>query len=176
MRMLLDRISTGLHNRMQDAGVEAPSAAVIKYALSIIFNTVSASALALVVGIFTRSLADTAIVIVAFGSFRYVSGGYHLPSNVWCVVLSAAILATIPHIPVSQTVVYVLTIISLIVTLLYAPSNYDKYARMPERFYPLLKGIAALFVASNFLMGSELLAITYIIQAGLLLIEEVRAK
>jgi len=50
-----------------------------------------------------------------------------------------------------------------------APCNFDKYARIPEQYYPLLKAIAFGMVAANFAIGSELLAITYTIQAALML-------
>ncbi|RXZ77078.1 hypothetical protein EBB07_32860 [Paenibacillaceae bacterium] len=165
---MLNRIATGLHDRIIASGAQAPSIPVIQYALHILFNTFSTAAAALLIGALTGKFVDTLIVLLMFSMIRYLSGGFHLKSGVWCTIVSTCVLVVIPHIPVSSTVVYVLTGLSFIAMLWFAPANYDKYARIPVRYYPVLKALSAAVVAINFLVVSELLAITYIIQAVLL--------
>jgi accessory gene regulator B len=92
-----------------------------------------------------------------------------MKSGVACVIVSSAIVSAIPHVALPEIWTYVVTAAALVITAIKAPANYDKYARIPKRYYPLLKLIACGVIAVNFAVGSEILAITYIVQALLLL-------
>lgn len=155
---------------MSSSGVDSPpSVPVIYYAFQIIANTVGIAGLSLVIGGVTGEFAETALVLVIFALIRFLTGGYHIKSGLLCVAVSTAVVTLIPHINVNEMITYILTAIALIVTAALAPANYDKYARISIRYYPLLKFISCAVIAVNFAIGSELLAITYIVQAALLL-------
>jgi accessory gene regulator B len=155
---------------MVAAGVERPaSVPVIQYALHIVFNTAGGVILSLVIGGLTGNFGATALTLAAFALLRYLTGGYHMKSGVACVIVSSAIVSAIPHVALPEIWTYVVTAAALVITAIKAPANYDKYARIPKRYYPLLKLIACGVIAVNFAVGSEILAITYIVQALLLL-------
>jgi len=166
---VLRKFAQMLHGRITASGAAAPSVPVILFALQIITNTVSITVATLVIGLLTGSIGQTALTVVAFAIIRYLSGGYHLKINAACIVVSTAILAVIPHITLGETANFSLTVVSVIIFALFAPSNYDKYARMPRRYYPLLKIVSIGLVAVNLGVRSDVLALTYIIQSGLLI-------
>lgn len=170
---MLDKLAVGLHRRMTAAGVEnAPSAAVIKYAFDILTNTLSAAIASLIISAFTGDFLQTAIALLVLAVIRYMSGGYHLKSSVLCATVSTIVLVAIPHISVPDKLDVYLTGASVIMMLVFAPANYDKYATLPKRYYPLLKVLSAIFVASNFLIHSDIMTVVFVLQSLLLLFKE----
>jgi len=165
---MLRKYSEALNGRMTAAGVEGPSADVIEYALKIIFNTVLITALSMLVGVITGEPGKTVAVLVGFALLRFVTGGYHIKGAFACIAVSTVVMSVIPHISLPQGWTYGLTAAAFLLVAVFAPANYDKYAWATEKHYPLLKCIGLAIVASNFLFVSETLALTYIIQAGLL--------
>lgn len=147
-----------------------PSADRMYYALQILANTFGIACLSLAVGAATGKLYETLIAIYAFARIRFISGGYHIRSGAACIIVSTAVVSAIPHISgvVSDTANYAMTAIALVAVAIWAPANYDNYARLSKRYYPLLKAIACAVVALNFVIHSDILAITYIIQAATL--------
>lgn len=170
---MLDRLALALHKRMVATGVEnAPSVAVIIYALEILTNTFSAAIAGLIIGALSGEFLDTLYGLLVLVVIRYISGGYHLKSSFWCVIASTFVVAAIPHIQVYNGYIPYLTGFSVIMMLIFSPANYDKYATIPERFYPLLKVISAAVVASNFLINSDVMTVVFVLQSGLLLFKE----
>jgi accessory gene regulator B len=170
---MLRRVAVQLHSRMKNSGVaDTPSIDVIVYALSILTNTVSIIGISLLIGLISGEFLRTLLMLVIFGLIRYLSGGYHLKSGVWCIVVSSATMSLLPHIRLDELWVYLLTGIAMITVLLLAPANYDKYARIDVKYFPLLKIISATVVASNFLFMSDVLALAFFTQALLLPFKE----
>lgn len=171
MRMLR-KYSEGLNFRMTEAGVQAPSVDVIEYALKIIVNTVFIATATLVLGLVTGEPAATLTVIVSFAVLRLATGGYHLHSNVGCIVGSTIVLTLIPHIHLTNAWSLGLTIFALAMVAIFAPSNFDKYAWIKPKHYPILKAIGLAIVASNLWIRSDLLALTFAVQTLLLPFKE----
>ncbi|WP_274651701.1 accessory gene regulator B family protein [Paenibacillus humicola] len=169
---MLRKLAGNLHHRMIANGVEAPSVDIIVYALNIIGNSVSIIALSLIIGAVTGKFTATLLTLVVFAVIRFLTGGYHLKSGSLCIVVSTIAMSAMPHFHFGSVTIYIFTAISLIMVLIFSPANYDKYARISEKYYPLLKLIAALFVASNFLFVSSILAICFIVQAAMLPFKE----
>lgn len=169
---MLRKFAAALHGRMTANGVEAPSVDVMVYALSIIVNTMSIAGLTLLAGAITGEFWRTLLMLAAFAGFRFLTGGYHLKSGAFCIAVSTAVLAAAPHLTLNGLWTQLLTGAALIAVLLLAPANYDQYARISPRHYPLLKAAAAVIVASNFLIGSDALAIVFGIQAAMLPFKE----
>jgi len=165
---MLRNFATGLHARMSANGVEAPSVAVIEYAMKIVTNAVSIAGLTLIIGLLTGELERTANMLIVFAAFRFITGGYHLKSGIFCVIVSTAALSLTPLVNLSDMMTNLCTAIACIVVAVFAPSNFDKYAWLSKRHYPKLKVLALVIVSSNFLIGSDILALTYILQAVLL--------
>ncbi len=169
---MLRKAAAGLRARMIDNGVEAPSVDVIVYAMNIVANTLSIVVLSLLAGLLTGEFGRTVLVLGVFALIRYLSGGYHLKSGLWCIVVSSAVMSVIPHIHLSDNWTSILTAIALVVVILLAPANYDKYATIDPKYFPLMKVISSLVVASNFVFMSDVMALAFITQAGLLPFKE----
>src|SRR5690606_10587080 len=106
-------------------------------------------------------LMRTFLLLAVFALIRYLSGGYHLKSGLWCILVSSAAMSILPHIHLDEQWTFGLTAAALAAMLLLAPANYDQYARIPRRYYPLLKCLAAVIVALNFWIGSDVLALAF---------------
>jgi accessory gene regulator B len=52
---------------------------------------------------------------------------------------------------------------------LLAPANIRGYARMPEKYFPIMKVLSLLIIGSNYIWSSSLLAVVFFIQGILLL-------
>lgn len=169
---MLRKFAVELNARMNANGVTAPSVDVIHYALQIVTNTVGISALSLLIGLLTGQFVQTLVTLLFFAVIRVLTGGYHLKSGFWCIVVSTAVMSGIPHIVLNTGWTYTLTAAALAVVLLLAPANYDKYARISPKYYPHLKIAASVVVSLNFFIVSDTIALAYITAAALLPFKE----
>ncbi|MBP3962275.1 accessory gene regulator B family protein [Paenibacillus lignilyticus] len=162
---MLQKTAATLHAKMTESGAIAPSVPVIKYALEIMLNTITIASLVLIIGLVSGEPLKTAGLLVVFAVIRFISGGYHLPTNVSCIAASTVVLSVLPHVVIPELWMYGLTAASLVMMAVLAPANYDKYATISPKYYPLMKVIACLIVASNFWLGSEMLALAFAVQS-----------
>lgn len=148
---------------------ETASVEVMKFSIALILNLVSIVILSGVVGFFLGTLGATMFSLFAFALLRFFSGGVHLPVSEYCIAVSTAIFVIIPHFPVNERWCIIFTFISVVLVLLYAPSRIEQQTRIPEKYYPALKVISACIVAANFWLRSDILALTFFVQAVLLI-------
>ncbi|MEK0314133.1 accessory gene regulator B family protein [Cohnella sp. 56] len=165
---MLRSYSENLNLRMNAAGVKAPSADVIEYALKIILNTVSIIVFTIMIGLITGSPGKTALVLAGFAILRIATGGYHLRSGIACIAASTVVLSILPHINLSAMWTYILTSLAFFMVAVFAPSNFDKYAWVSSKHYPLLKVIGLIIVSMNFVIVSDTLALAFLVQVMLL--------
>lgn len=165
---MLHRYASRLHYRMIANGVQAPSVDVIVYALNIVYNTLSIIGLTALIGLLTGEFVRTLIVLITFAVIRFLTGGYHLKSGTFCIVVSTIVMSILPHLYLDQLWTLIVTTVALVLVLIFAPANYDKYARISEKYYPHLKLLAAAVVASNYFFVYDAIAISFVV-AGLLL-------
>lgn len=166
---MLRRAAEALHGGMTRNGVEAPSVNVIYYALYVALNTVSIVVLTLLIGWLTGAPGETALALVSFALIRTFSGGYHLKSGLFCIFVSTAVMSAIPHIRLNDQWTMIVTAAAALLFLVFAPSNLDKYARIPPGYYPLLKVLTTAAVSANLLIRSDLLAVVFLVQGVSLL-------
>lgn len=143
---------------------ETASVPVMKFALIIVINYIVPVIASLTIGWMTGKAGETALTILAFTLIRAVSGGYHFNSAVVCMAVTTAATAIPPHVPLPGGWALVLTSISFVLTAWMAPANIRGYARMPEKFFPLMKVASLLVVGSNFLFDSAFLAVLFTFQ------------
>lgn len=144
------------------------SVAVLSYALSILLNFFFICFFLTLVGILTDSLQDSFIALTSFVILRFFSGGYHLRSLDLCVIVTTAIIAVVPHIPVNYMAVYLLTAISIILTFCFAPNSTYENLTVPRKVL-LLKLSSVLIVSTNFVIGSPIVALSFFVQSLLLI-------
>lgn len=139
---------------------------VMAYALSFILNTLSVILLSIFISLLTGRTTEAVIVLLAFSLLRQVSGGFHLKSGMLCILVSSAGVTAISLVPQLQSAtVFTTTLIALVLTIVFAPSKIDQQTKIPKKFYPALKLLAALMVSTNLFLGSSVLAITFLVQA-----------
>ncbi|PYI51557.1 accessory gene regulator ArgB-like protein [Paenibacillus flagellatus] len=158
---LAERIAVSIKKANERETVSVP---VMKFALIILINIVIPVIAALLIGLITGKLAETALSIVAFVLIRMMSGGYHFRSPVPCMTAMVVFTALPPHVVLPDAWTAILTGISVVLFALLAPSNLRGYHTMPERFYPYLKVASVFAVCGNFAVGSSILALVFFIQ------------
>ena len=140
------------------------SVAVMQYALIIVINFLIPYSAAALVGLLTGQFTETLLAIAAFVLIRSVSGGYHLQSSTWCMVATLLVVALPPHLPFPQDGILYTSLFSLLLFAIFAPANIRGYARMPEKYFPLMKLVSLVLVGSNLILQSPTLAIIFLLQ------------
>jgi accessory gene regulator B len=163
---MIIRLAENLAVAIKNANPEqTASVEVMKYALLGIINTVGTILMSILFGMATGKLLSILLALFAFGFLRYFSGGLHLKTPASCMLVSTVIICVVPFIPVTQAIGTTMLIISLLLILIYAPSNVRGFARLPEKYYPILKIISLVIVSSNLLIGSSILTVTFFFQS-----------
>lgn len=153
---MIECISEKIAVRLHRIADSPPSVQVMTFALVHIVNVAMTFVLSAVIGWMTGAFWETLFVFYAFLLFRSVTGGIHAANMDRCLAVSTLIITTIPHIPVPDSGMPYMNLMSIALCLLFAPS------RLPEGFnktlYPYLKMAALLMIATNWLIPSILLS------------------
>jgi len=145
---------------------EAPqSVEVLSYALSFILNALYIIGASLLISLFTGKVQEVIIVLIGYALLRQVSGGIHLKSGTLCIIISTAGATALSFVSFNHNVLLLVTAISLLLALVYAPSRIDKQTRIPSKYYPLLKLISLVIISSSFFIGSAVLASAFLLQS-----------
>lgn len=161
IEMLSEKIAASIKKANES---ETVSTEVMKYALIILFNIFIPIFIVLILSLITGKIAENALAIISFVSLRMASGGYHFKSPVMCMLTTIVVTGIPPYLPSFDFLTLPLTAVSLIIILLLAPANMRGYHSMPEKYYPLLKLISVIIVASNFFFNSDIMALVFTIQ------------
>src|SRR5206468_9567902 len=71
---------------------------VLIYGLKIIYNSTFIIMISLIIGGLSAKLFQTSVSLLAFALLRFVSGGYHLKSSDYCVVVSVLLITAISQV------------------------------------------------------------------------------
>lgn len=138
---------------------------VLLFSLLAVLNVAGIVILSLLISLFTDKLPETITALISFAVLRQLSGGLHLKSGDWCVIVSTLGIALVSFADFPRAIDMLLTAISFVLAILYAPSRIRNQTRIPERYYPLLKISACVLIALNFLIGSSVIAAAFFVQA-----------
>lgn len=163
---MIQRIAHHLAIRINRVVPDHPvSVAVMEFSLSAILNAVFIIGLSMIISLFTGRAAEVLTVLIAFAILRQASGGIHLKDGMLCIIVSTVGVTLLSFAEFNTTVVMVLNIISIILIAVFAPSRIDGQTRIPQRFYPLLKLVSILIVATNLIITSSVLSAAFFIQS-----------
>lgn len=163
---MIQEISLKLATQLKRIVPEHPrSVEVLKYGISFLINTFSIIVLSIIISVFTGHTLDAVIALISYALLRQVSGGFHLKSGGLCIAISTLGITMISFSDFNQNIIYILTIASLVIVLLFAPSEIGKQTRIPPKYYPLLKVLCLVIVGSNFLFCSSVLASSFLVQS-----------
>lgn len=157
-----NRIAEAIHSRDPEP---TSSVAVLRYGLIIIMNTVLTVSLCLIGGALTGKFADTALVLIVFAILRSISGGYHFNVSWKCTLLTMSTAILLPHIPISFTLYLILGGFSLLLFVIYAPSNLAKQSRIPEAYSPYLKVVSVALVIVGLWVQQDVITLAILVQA-----------
>jgi accessory gene regulator B len=164
----IDRSAESLAKSIRHHYSEAGSEVALKYALSLLINTVTAITVSLLFCALTGRFAECAIGITAYTVMRYFTGGLHASSSLSCCILSIIIFITIAFSSFPYSYVGIaLDLLSIGIFFITAPNDIKNISSIDPKYYPLLKLIAILLVSSNFFIHSTLLSAAFFIQAFL---------
>lgn len=166
IEILADRMARGIKKRAPE---HPASVAVLRHSLAILINTISILVLTLAVGLISEHLFETLTVLIAFAALRMVSGGLHLKSGVWCVVVTTGIVFLVSHIEITLGATWIITTLSLILAAIFAPTDIHKQSRIPRKYYPLLKMCSIVLISGNLFFGSAVVAGSFLVQTLLLI-------
>lgn len=156
------RMAKGIKRRAPD---HPASVAVLKHSLAILINTVSIFVISLGIGAMTGRLKEAVIVLISFALLRMASGGIHLKSGTWCVIVTTGGVTLLSHISFAAEWIKWVTAAALVLVAMLAPTDIHKQSRIPRKYYPLLKMISVLVVSCNFLIASPTVAVSFLTQA-----------
>lgn len=166
--MILEQLSMRIATKIKTIDPEGEEPLeVLDYVLKIRLNYVATFLLTAILGWFTGSILYSLISCVSFIIIRKVSGGLHMQSITSCAIMSSLIFSMIPQIEVNGLMVYILTAISSIIYLLYAPNFMTD--SVPSSNPKLLRIKAVTLCMLNFLICSPIIALTFLVQAILIL-------
>ncbi|MBB3069318.1 accessory gene regulator B [Paenibacillus baekrokdamisoli] len=166
MQVLAFKIAAGLKKRVPD---HPSSIEELQFSLEALFNTFGTLFLALTLSLLTGHTHETIFALLSFAILRAVSGGIHLKYSWTCCLASSIVANIVSFSSVSHLATVCMTIISIILALIYAPSRIEQQTRIPERYFPLLKFISVIFICSNFYFESSIMAVSVLIQCVLLI-------
>ncbi|MFD1886846.1 accessory gene regulator ArgB-like protein [Paenibacillus wenxiniae] len=145
------------------------SIAVLKHALAILINMAMIIFVVIVITSMLGTLKLAVISMTCFAVLRQITGGYHLKSGIQCVVVSSLLFIVLPLVAIPDSIIIYFTLISMLLCVIFAPSDIAKQSRIPAKFYPLLKALGVIVVASNLLIGSDIVALSFLAQTLLLI-------
>ncbi|NEU25285.1 accessory gene regulator ArgB-like protein [Paenibacillus ottowii] len=163
---MIETVALKLANQIKRTVPDHPaSVPVLKYALALILNATMIIVLTLFASFFTGRMVEAVTILIAFALLRQVSGGIHLKTGMACVVVTSVAFTYISCISLNNGWTNLFTGIALILVLCFAPSRIEKQSRIPVRFYPLLRLLSSLLVCTNFVIGSSVVAVAFLLQS-----------
>lgn len=166
IELMADKMARGIKQRAPE---HPATLAVLKHSLAILINTFSILVLTLVLGIVTEHLYETLAVLISFSALRMVSGGLHLRSGTWCVIVTTAMVLLVSHVGMTASLTWKITALSFILATAFAPTDIQKQSRIPRKYYPVLKVLSMILVSVNFFLGSPVVAASFLVQTLLLI-------
>jgi accessory gene regulator B len=159
-----ESIAKSIRRNHSDAGSEI----ALKYASSLLINTLVALTVALLISIMTGHVHQCLIAMVAFFPVRSVSGGMHMSSSLSCCMMSVLIFTIASFTDFNYSNIFiVIDIFSILILFITVPNNIQNVSSIDVKYYPLLKLIALLIVISNFFIQSSILTASFIMTAFL---------
>ncbi|MCL9660467.1 accessory gene regulator B family protein [Paenibacillus hunanensis] len=141
------------------------SIAVLKYALQIVINTLGIVLMTILFSSLLGTFQYAMIIMIVFALLRQLTGGYHLQSGVSCIVVSSSLFVALSLVTFSDLYCIIFTCMSILLILIFAPSNIHKQSRIPKKYYSLLKIAGCLLVATNLYVLSVPFALASLAQS-----------
>lgn len=167
---MIDKLSNTLAVRIKRSVPDHPaSEEVLQFSLGIILNALFIITLTLLISFGTGRTIPALIALIGFAILRQLTGGVHLQSGTWCVLVSTVLFTGISLISLPIWVTTIITVISLIIVAALAPKGIENQTRIDPKHFRKMKLAASAIVAANLLFQSTTLALCFLVQVLLLI-------
>jgi len=166
MNLLIENLAGRIAKTIKEASPEeTTSVEVMKFALiGIIHNSIIVIT-ALIFGIIFNNFVETVICCISFMGLRLVSGGYHFKTALSCFIFSTIVFVTIPFIQLPNNVLLYINIVSLILCIVFSPSNIKAHIRVSEKYFFIFKLASIIVVSLNFLLNNPIITLSFLTQS-----------
>ncbi|PWW37425.1 MULTISPECIES: accessory gene regulator ArgB-like protein [Paenibacillus] len=162
---MIEMISYRLAKGLKDNIPHHPASMdVFRFSIAAIINALSIIIFTLLISLWTDKINEATIVLIAFAILRQVSGGIHLNSGDKCVLVTTLLFTAITFTGYLKDYTMIMTVLSMILALIYAPSRIENQSRIDPKHYPFLKLLSIIIIATNLLIDSSVLAATFFVQ------------
>ncbi|MNI21834.1 putative regulator protein [compost metagenome] len=149
------------------------STAVFQFAISMLLNLLFVVITTFGISLVTGHTSEAAAVLISFALLRQLTGGMHLKTNLQCGVCSTLVFTIISVADLSTVLTVAATLTAMLIVFLLAPVGIDKQSRIPAKYYPYMKLAALLLIASNLLVLSPVLSLSFLAQSITLILGKV---
>jgi accessory gene regulator B len=133
----------------------------VRYRIAEILHVIIIFSVSITISIFTGKTIDTILALIAFGVLRKLSGGFHLKTLEGCQIFTIILVTAITFIHSSN--IMLINLVTLLLLIIFSKKKQS------------YKVISSLLVASNFVIQSEIVAISFLAQSLTLIhLKEVR--
>ena len=163
---MIAMLSNKLATRMKEVNPEkTASVEVMAFALQGLIQNVLSVMLAIIIGLLVGKPWETIIAFASFMGLRVVSGGFHFKSALLCLIFSASIFIVVPFFTLSDSVLVLLNLLSLIIVTIFAPANVKEHLRLPEKQLKVFKFVSMVLVAANFVFLTSVVTVAFFAQS-----------
>lgn len=160
--VLVNRLANNIIAFIHKHKPDASSYEVLRYGLVAIINQIIVTICVLAIALLTGHFLVALLCVFAFPLLRQFSGGIHIQSMLGCNIVTSCFILFSIYTPFTYWYNgVVLTITSLVILAIYAPSQV-KHSRIPA---VRRKIISLTIVGINLLLGIPQLAVLFFIQA-----------
>lgn len=159
---MLSRMSTIIAQSINKAD-PTKDVELMEYSLKNKLNPAFAIMISALMCIYTQEWIGVLFTYILLMEIRGRSGGVHLPSLTLCSIVSGLFMGFVPLISYNNEVVILLTLISAIIFLIYAPNYFHE--RIDDGHDLQNKLIVTVVALSNLLFMSSIMTTVLIVQA-----------
>ncbi|KAF6620504.1 accessory gene regulator B family protein [Paenibacillus sp. EKM102P] len=163
----VDKVSHQLKNKYPD---ELPSYGIIRYALKFIITNTIPIFLIIMFSLIFGNLKESLIAILGFSLLRIFSGGFHFQTPEKCIIFSTVMIILISELGYYFTThTFIMFIVSLLIVLIYAPSDIQNQTKVKKENYKWFKIISLLLVSIFYLIDNPISNLAILVQSILLI-------
>ncbi|WP_374198262.1 accessory gene regulator B family protein [Paenibacillus lautus] len=149
---------------------ELPELDILEYSLKFITTNVVPILLIILYGMTIGNLTNVLLTLLSFSLLRMFSGGYHIRSPELCIATSVTLIISISefgHLLKEYTTI--MNLASLLLVLLYSPSNIRMQTLIPKKYDTLLKVSSCVIIIINIYINNIFICVALLAQSLLLI-------
>ncbi len=136
----------------------------LTYGIAHALNTFIPAVLTIMIAGILDRITETLIGMIAFALFRSLTGGYHFRNPTTCTFATIVILTMLPILRYDQCY-FIYNALAILLTISFARCEKMEHTNLQYKNKSLLTMIAILTVHLNYVIGSDLLSVAFLVQS-----------